>query len=195
MKLNPSQERTLQYHPLLAISKLEEFFILITLLLKIVISLPVNKGFPLLISYDNGTEVKNQTISVNNPLRYQNIDFYQSDWNLLGIRIKDDATSNKIYEVPLFSLKDKTKAWITWIEDKNGNSKTLVFDQLQNIFTLYDPTGKFIKSCSLGDTFDNKQIIEIIPATGLQIKYDPSIAIIYAGFGLLMITAYLSYLP
>ncbi len=144
---------------------------------------------------NNGTEIKNQTISVNNPLRYQNIDFYQSDWNLLGIRIKDDATSNKIYEVPLFSLKDKTKAWITWIEDKNGNSKTLVFDQLQNIFTLYDQTGKFIKSCSLGDTFDNKQIIEIIPATGLQIKYDPSIAIIYAGFGLLMITAFLSYLP
>ena len=39
------------------------------------------------------------------------------------------------------------------------------------------------------------KIIEIIPATGLQIKYDPSIAIIYAGFGLLMITAFLSYLP
>ena len=39
---------------------------------------------------------------VNNPLRYQNIDFYKSDWNLLGIRIKDDATSNKIYEVRYF---------------------------------------------------------------------------------------------
>ena len=38
---------------------------------------------------NKGIEVKNQTISVNNPLRYQNIDFYQSDWNLLGIRIKD----------------------------------------------------------------------------------------------------------
>ena len=38
----------------------------------------------------NGKEIKNQTISVNNPLRYQNVDFYQSDWNLLGIRIKSD---------------------------------------------------------------------------------------------------------
>ena len=48
----------------------------------------------------------------------------------------------------------------------------------------------------LGDKFDNtKQVIEIISATGLQIKYDPSIPIIYTGFGLLMVTAFLSYLP
>ena len=36
-----------------------------------------------------GNEIKQQTISVNNPLRYKNIDFYQSDWNLLGIRVKN----------------------------------------------------------------------------------------------------------
>ena len=34
---------------------------------------------------NKGKEIKNQTISVNNPLRYQNVDFYQSDWNLLGM--------------------------------------------------------------------------------------------------------------
>ena len=49
-----------------------------------------------------GNEIKQQTISVNNPLRYKNVDFYQSDWNLLGIRVKND-TNNKIYEFPLFS--------------------------------------------------------------------------------------------
>lgn len=142
-----------------------------------------------------GKEVKNQTISVNNPLRYQNIDFYQSDWNLLGIRVKSDIASDKISEIPLFSLKDKTKAWITWIADKDEKSKALIFDQLQNVFSVYDDQGKFIKSYSIGDIVDNKQVVDIIPATGLQIKYDPSIPIIYGGFGLLMITAFLSYLP
>lgn len=141
---------------------------------------------------NKGKEIKNQTISVNNPLRYQNVDFYQSDWNLLGIRIKSD---NKISEIPLFPLKDKTKSWITWIENKEGKSNTLIFDQLQNIFSVYDDKGNFIKSSNIGDILFNKQIIDIIPATGLQIKYDPSIPIIYAGFGLLMITAFLSYLP
>ena len=142
-----------------------------------------------------GKEVKNQTISVNNPLRYQNIDFYQSDWNLLGIRVKSDIASDKISEIPLFPLKDKTKAWITWIADKDEKSKALIFDQLQNVFSVYDDQGKFIKSYSIGDIVGNKQVVDIIPATGLQIKYDPSIPIIYGGFGLLMITAFLSYLP
>jgi cytochrome c biogenesis protein len=76
-----------------------------------------------------GDEIKEQTISVNNPLRYKNVDFYQSDWNLLGIRIKN-VKENKIYEFPLFSLKKNSKAWITWVNDsKKGYS--LIFDQFQ----------------------------------------------------------------
>ena len=44
--------------------------------------------------------------------------------------------------------------------------------------------------------FDSQyKMLEVIPASGLQIKYDPSIVIIYFGFGLLMLTACLSYLP
>ena len=87
-----------------------------------------------------GNELKEQTISVNNPLRYENIDFYQSDWNLLGIRVKK-RSENKIYEFPLFSLKNRNKAWITWIGDKKYS---LIFEQLQNSFLLYDQSGKFI---------------------------------------------------
>jgi cytochrome c biogenesis protein len=142
-----------------------------------------------------GTEIKNQTISVNNPLRYKNIDFYQSDWNLLGIRVQDRNLNHKIYEIPLFNLKENSKSWITWLENKDGKTKSIIFDQLQNVFTVYDPNGKYIKTYNLGDEFDGKKIIEIIPSTGLQIKYDPSIPIIYSGFGLLMVTAFLSYLP
>ena len=90
---------------------------------------------------NKGLEIKNQTISVNNPLRYQNVDFYQSDWNLLGIRIKSELTSNKISEIPLFPLKDKAKSWITWVEDKTENQIHLIFDQLQNVFSVYDDLG------------------------------------------------------
>ena len=141
-----------------------------------------------------GNELKQQTISVNNPLRYKNIDFYQSDWNLLGIRVKD-KTDNKIYEFPLFSLKKVSKSWITWINTKNQN-EILVFDQLQNCFLTYDEFGNFLKIKNVGeDLTANFSIIDILPSTGLLIKYDPSIPIIYFGFGLLMITSCLSYLP
>ena len=38
------------------------------------------------------------------------------------------------------------------------------------------------------------QIIEIITETGLQIKADPGIKIIYSGFGMLMISTLISYI-
>jgi cytochrome c biogenesis protein len=141
-----------------------------------------------------GNEVAQQTISVNNPLRYKNVDFYQSDWNLLGIRVKD-KNENKIYEFPLFPLKKVSKSWITWITSSNGN-EILVFDQLQNSFLTYDEAGVFLKVKNVGDDITkNLSILDILPSTGLLIKYDPSIQIIYFGFGLLMLTACFSYLP
>ena len=147
---------------------------------------------------DLGNEIKQQTISVNNPLRYKNVDFYQSDWNLIGIRIKNIKT-NIIYEFPLFSFNNNSKSWITWININDlpkQKSLALVFDQLQNIVFIYDENGNFINFKNTGDLIEeNLRLIDILPSTGLLIKYDPSIVIIYFGFGLLMITTLLSYLP
>ena len=147
-----------------------------------------------------GNEIKEQTISVNNPLRFENIDFYQSDWNLLGIRFQElEKTKlneqNIIYEIPFFALEKTSKSWITWILNSEKNF-TLVFDQLQNTFLVYDQFGNFLNFQNIGDLINsNFFVIDIFPSTGLQIKYDPNISIIYLGFGLLMITSSLSYLP
>jgi cytochrome c biogenesis protein len=141
-----------------------------------------------------GNEIKNQTISVNNPLRYKNTDFYQSDWNLVGIRFQQ-LNNPIVYEAPVFSLEKSSKSWITWITDSTFNF-TLVFDQLQNTFLVYDTKGNFLSLKNIGDPINaHFSIIDILPSTGLQIKYDPSIPVIYFGFGLLMVTACLSYLP
>ena len=141
-----------------------------------------------------GNEIKTQTISVNNPLRYKQVDFYQSDWNLIGIRVKFLDKSNN-YEFPVFPLQKASKSWITWIKEGNVN-RTVVFDQLQNTFLVYDETGKFLSLKNIGEEIDNKWVIsDLLPSTGLLIKYDPSIPLIYLGFGLLMVTAILSYLP
>ena len=141
-----------------------------------------------------GKEIKDQTISVNNPLRYKNVDFYQSDWNLIGIRVRN-IKEMKTYELPLFSLKKNSKAWITWIE-KEKQAYTVIFDQAQNTCLFYNEKGNFIASKNIGDFIDNELLlIDMLPSTGLLIKYDPSIPIIYFGFGLLMITTSLSFLP
>jgi cytochrome c biogenesis protein len=143
---------------------------------------------------NSGKEIKEQTISVNNPLRYKNVDFYQSDWNLLGIRIKN-IENDQIYEYPVFQLNKNAKSWITWVNDSN-TSKSLVFDQLDNTFSIYDENGKYLDTKNIGENITSKYtLIDLLPSTGLLIKYDPSITLIYIGFGLLMLTTLLSYLP
>jgi cytochrome c biogenesis protein len=142
-----------------------------------------------------GNEIKQQTISVNNPLRYQNIDYYQSDWNLIGIRLKNIETK-ETYEFPLFSLPKASKSWLTWVPDEKMKTIILVFDQFQNSFLTYDAEGNFLKINNIGDLITkNLQVVDILPSTGLLIKYDPSILFIYFGFALLMITTSLSYFP
>jgi cytochrome c biogenesis protein len=146
-----------------------------------------------------GNELKSQTISVNNPLRYNQIDFYQSDWNLLGIRIQENLTNKsfKIYELPLFPLKNNIKTWVTWIKE-NETIKSIIFKEFQNVTNIYNEEGKLIGEKNIGDLISNSsnfKIIDILSSTGLLIKYDPSIIFIYLGFGLLMITTGLSYLP
>jgi cytochrome c biogenesis protein len=166
-----------------------------------------------------GNELKEQTISVNNPLRYKQIDFYQSDWNLVGIRIKR-MQSQQIYEIPLFSFQKDSKSWITWIqlsqfqngeESKNSQTKpvdsqkkknnleqtySMVFDHFQNTFLLYDSQGNFLGIKNIGEVIENEFcVMDVIPSTGLLVKYDPSIPLIYFGFGLLMVTSSLSFFP
>ena len=155
----------------------------------------INQFYSNLSILDNyGNEVKNQTISVNNPIRFNDIDFYQSDWNLIGVRIKN-LENNQIYEYPVFKLNKNAKSWITWIND-SSKTISLVFDQLENTFSTYDEKGKFLEIKNIGDAITKTYtIIELLPSTGLLIKYDPSIQLIYLGFGLLMITTLLSYLP
>jgi len=160
-----------------------------------------------------GNEKSRQTISVNNPLRYKHIDFYQSDWNLLGIRLCK-LNEKKTYELPVFPLSKEEKSWITWIhlpsveeqvqkktekrsiEPSGEKMYSLIFDKLQNNILLYNENGIFLSRINFGDIFfENFLVEEALPSTGLLIKYDPSIKIVYFGFGLLMATTSLSYLP
>jgi cytochrome c biogenesis protein len=143
---------------------------------------------------NEGQEIKQKTISVNNPLRYKNVDFYQSDWSLIGIRVQK-LNENKIYEFPLFKLNSNSKSWITWLNE-NNKSYSLVFDSFDNNYLLYDDKGAILGNKNLNDHVDNNwKVIDIISSTGLLVKYDPSIPVIYAGFALLMLTTLLSYLP
>ena len=146
----------------------------------------------------NGNETKRQTSFVNSPTIYKNIYFYQTDWNILGLRIKYE--NNQIVEYPLVNnLKSNAKVWLTWIAntERLTSGFIILIDNLQGYCSLYSNQGQFIGNLELNETMkgdSNIQLIDILTSTGLQIKTDPGIPIIYTGFLFLMISTLISYI-
>lgn len=143
----------------------------------------------------NGNEIDRKTISVNFPLRFKNLTFYQTDWNAIGLRI---SLGNKNYQLPLTSLTKTKNLWVTWIpiSESNPDGITFITNNLNGMFSLYSSQGTFLGTFNLDDkirSFNNLTIFEIVTETGLQIKADPGIPLIYLGFGILMVSSLISY--
>lgn len=145
-----------------------------------------------------GNEISRKTISVNYPLIHENVYYYQTDWNLIGLRFKTMA--NEIIEYPLLNiLNNQNKVWITWISNNKSLNEGIIglVDNLEGYCSIYDESGVFLGNIELNETVNFKQpltFLEIISSTGLQIKSDPGIPMIYFGFFFLMISTLLSYI-
>jgi cytochrome c biogenesis protein len=124
--------------------------------------------------------------------------YYQTDWNLIGLRFK--TNQNEIIEYPLINLlNNQNKVWLTWISnDKSLDNGIIgIVDNLEGYCSIYNETGKFLGNIELNETVNFKiplTLVEIISSTGLQIKTDPGIPIIYTGFFFLMISTLISYI-
>jgi len=140
----------------------------------------------------NGEETIYKTGCVNSPVKYNSLDFYQTNWNLIGLRFQ---TQNLQVQYPLTTLN---KVWLTWLPllPKFNDGFTVLINNLQGYCSIYSKTGKFLGNLELNETFPSRlsyTLIDIISSDGLQIKIDPGIKIIYFGFFWLMITSIISY--
>jgi cytochrome c biogenesis protein len=148
---------------------------------------------------NQGNEIERKTIAVNYPLISKGIYYYQTDWNLIGLRFQNLA--NEIIEYPLVNLSsgNQNKVWLTWIASNKSLNEGIIaiIDNLEGYCSIYNETGKFLGNIELNETANLNQPItfsEIISSTGLQIKTDPGIPIIYSGFFFLMLSTLVSYI-
>lgn len=145
-----------------------------------------------------GNETDRKTISVNYPLIYNNIYYYQTDWDLIGLRFQ--TINNEIIEYPLLNiLNNQNKVWLTWISNTKSLNEGMIalIDNLEGYCSIYNETGTFLGNIELNETIDFKQpftLLEIISSTGLQVKTDPGIPVIYIGFFFLMLSTLISYI-
>jgi cytochrome c biogenesis protein len=148
---------------------------------------------------NQGNEIERKTIAVNSPLISKGIYYYQTDWNLIGLRFQNLA--DEVLEYPLVNISsgNQSKIWLTWIASNDSLNEGIIaiIDNLEGYCSIYNETGKFLGNIELNETANLNQPItfsEIISSTGLQIKTDPGIPIIYSGFFFLMLSTLVSYI-
>jgi cytochrome c biogenesis protein len=148
---------------------------------------------------NEGKEVNHEKIYVNKPLRYHGVVFYQTDWGISSVRVR--LNKSPIFQLPMAQLdtKGKGRLWGTWIPTKPDLSEgvSLLAKDLQGMVLIYDAQGKLINTVRAGMSIPvngvNLQILDVMGSTGLQIKFDPGIPIVYTGFALLMLGVVMSY--
>nr|QUS63774.1 post-translational assembly of chloroplast c-type cytochromes [Haslea silbo] len=147
---------------------------------------------------NKGKETIRKTISVNYPLIFKSTYYYQTDWNLIGLRFQN--LKKEIVEYPLINiLNNKTKVWLTMIANNYliDDEIIAIIDSLEGYCSIYNKTGQFLGNLELNETINFKRpvaFLDVISSTGLQIKSDPGIPIIYSGFFFLMLSTLISYI-
>ncbi|MGK7901442.1 MAG: cytochrome c biogenesis protein [Hormoscilla sp.] len=146
-----------------------------------------------------GEEVAHKTIHVNEPLRYRGVTLYQADWGIAAVQIQ--VNNSPILQLPmaLLDTNGEGRLWGSWIPTKPDLTAgvVLLMRDLQGTLMVYDEAGQLINTVRKGMSLEvngvTLKIIDVIGSTGLQIKADPGIPIIYTGFGLLMLGVLMSY--
>jgi cytochrome c biogenesis protein len=145
-----------------------------------------------------GKELKRETIYVNKPLIYKGVTFYQTDWGIAGVRVK--INNSPVFQLPMAQLgNNKARIWGTWIPTKPDLSAgvSLLAKDLQGTVLLYDTTGQLVGTAREGGSIEvngvNLQVLKLVGSTGLQIKADPGVPMVYLGFALLMAGVVMSY--
>ncbi len=143
-------------------------------------------------------EVKHQTIHVNQPLRYRGVTLYQADWGIAAVQVR--VNQSPVLQLPMAVLSGvQGRIWGSWIPTQSDLSAgvSLVAKDLQGMLLAYDGEGKLIATVRRGMAVDLQgvtlAVVDLVGSTGLQIKADPGVPLVYLGFGLLMAGVVMSY--
>ena len=95
--------------------------------------------------------------------------------------------------------KGTGRIWGTWIPTSPdmSNGVSLITKDLQGTMFIYDMSGQLVGATRPGMPVEvngvNLKVLDLIGSTGLQIKADPGVPIVYFGFALLMVGVVMSY--
>nr|YP_009296703.1 c-type cytochrome biogenensis protein [Apophlaea sinclairii]AOM65843.1 c-type cytochrome biogenensis protein [Apophlaea sinclairii] len=153
------------------------------------------------ISYTSILNFNNQLISkqilqVNTPMYFRSLTIYQTDWDIIAIRLKLNKNVKIQISCQEFTYQNH-RLWVSVLKVSKNSIIYIIIPNFTGKLYIYNNEGNLIKSIYIHDTVQVKNVDisfeNFLARTGLQIKTDPGNSIIYFSFGILILSTLFSY--
>jgi cytochrome c biogenesis protein len=144
------------------------------------------------------TLLKEAEISVNHPLRFQGVTFYQADWGLAALTLQ--LGRSPLLQLPLEAFPQiGDQVWGLLLPTRPDGSRPvlLLVSSEQGPVDIYGSNGDRLGQLSLGGApvdVDGLpvRLAGILPASGILLKRDPGVPLVYSGFAVALLGGGLS---
>ncbi len=147
-----------------------------------------------------GGLLKQAEISVNHPLRFQGVTLYQADWALAAITVQ--LGKSPLLQLPLQSFPQLgEQVWGLVLPTRPDGSEPVLLSlgSEQGPVQVYGADGSAVAQITPGgEAADVKglpiRVASVLPASGILLKRDPGVPLVYAGFAIALTGGGLSLL-
>ena len=149
---------------------------------------------------DGDTLLRRAEISVNHPLRFRGVTFYQADWGLAAISVQ--LGRSPVLQLPLQTfpqLGDQVWGLVLPTRPDGSNPVLLSLASEQGPVDVYGADGVLQGTMAVGGEPLLVQdlpirVDSVLPASGILLKRDPGVPLVYAGFAVALMGGGLSLL-
>ena len=139
-----------------------------------------------------------QEISVNHPLRHRGITIYQADWALAAINVQIGRSPELQLPLQTFpELGDQVWGLVLPTRPDGSEPVFLSLESEQGPVAVYDSDGQSLTLLRPGGPAQEARglplrVASVLPASGLLLKRDPGVPLVYLGFAVLLLGGGLS---
>jgi cytochrome c biogenesis protein len=125
------------------------------------------------------------------------VTFYQTDWSIVSLKFTLNKKENVDIQLREIAGENTSRFWIGSLGYGSDNKVLVVLQDLTGKYLLYDSEKRLLGQSDIGHKIffngNELRLNKILPSTGLQIKSDPGIPLVYIGFLFLIFSVLLSY--
>ncbi|MCS5706104.1 cytochrome c biogenesis protein ResB [Synechococcus sp. FGCU-3] len=137
--------------------------------------------------------LKQAEISVNHPLRFRGVTFYQADWGLAALTVQ--LGRSPLLQLPLQSfpqLGEQVWGLLLPTQPDGSNPVLLLLSSEQGPVDVYGSGGELLGQMGIGGPPLEVaglpvRVASVLPASGILLKRDPGVPLVYAGFAIALL--------